>query len=346
MSSRARVIALAVSIVALLVVASQLEWPAIARAWAEMTWPWAVASACVNLLNTWLEAARWQTVVKAGDHDVPIHKTYASMLVGTVGNVLLPFKLGEAARAWALGRLAKLPMSTVWSTVILDRIVDGAMLALLITALALASATLPMPRMARYTAVGFVGGLVLLWLIVSVLHHWLGSRIRQRLGPHRVLHLDRFLHGFRILRQRHALGRAGAFAIASWLTRAAVVWLMFKAFALDWSWLRAAFVLLAINAGILVVSTPANVGSFELAATGVLRLFGCDAALAISFALALHIVEVIPPMLLGMAVMWSLGLHLDRGAVREAQAESSVTLPAEEEDRDCAGDESTSENGR
>ena len=168
----------------------------------------------------------------------------------------------------------------------------------------------------------------------------------ERLGPHRVHHLDGFLRGFRILRQHHALGRAGAFAFASWLSRAAVVWLMFKAFALDWSPLQAAFVQLAINAGILVVSTPANVGSFELAAAGVLRLFGCDAERAISYALALHIAEVIPPTLLGVAVMWSLGLRLDRAAFRSTQAGSSVRVPVGEEDRDRSGDESPSENRR
>jgi glycosyltransferase 2 family protein len=339
MSTRARLVALAASITVLVVVASQLDWPAVVRAWGEMVWPWAVASACVNLLNTLLEAARWQTVVKAGDHDVPVRQAYASMLVGTVGNVLLPFKLGEAARAWALGRLAKLPMSTVWSTVILDRVVDGVVLTLLITGLALASTALPLPRAARYAAVGFVGSLLLLWLIISLMRRWLGSRIRERLGSHRAHHLDGFLRGFRILRQHHALGRAGAFAVASWLTRVAVVWLMFKAFALDWTLLQAAFVLLAINAGILVVSTPANVGSFELAAAGVLRLLGCDAERAISYALALHLAEVIPPTLLGIAVMWSLGLHLDRAAFRSAQAEGSLSVPEGEGSMNRSGDQ-------
>jgi uncharacterized membrane protein YbhN (UPF0104 family) len=69
-------------------------------------------------------------------------------------------------------------------------------------------------------------------------------------------------------------------------------------------------VLILTNLGIAIVSTPANVGGFELSAVAALHLFIRDAETAISFAVALHLIEVVPIVILGLIVLWYNGFNL------------------------------------
>jgi uncharacterized protein (TIRG00374 family) len=108
------------------------------------------------------------------------------------------------------------------------------------------------------------------------------------------------------------VAQASAWAIGSWGTRVIVVWIMFHAFGLDWPVMRAAMILLIINVSIAVVATPGNIGTFELAAAGALRLFGATPEVAMSFAVVLHVAEVAPTTLLGAIAIWKFGLTLRR----------------------------------
>lgn len=315
MKMRASLIALAVSIGALVVIGYQLDWRAVFAAWSKVSWPWVLVASLVNILNTWVEGLRWQTVLRASDIRVPARRTFASMLVGTVGNVLLPFKLGEAARAWTLARLTNSPISTVGSTVVLDRIIDGCAVAplLLVVLLGGAASGVPMPD-ARTLVITVAALTLAVWLARfgwRRLHRSHGEGTGSRWTPH----LNAFARGLATLKQRHSLARAAGFGVLSWCTRTAVVWAMFPAFGLEWSPLRAVIALLAINLSIIVVATPANVGTFELAAAGVVHLLGAPPEVAVSYAVALHLAEVVPTVTLGAVAIWRLGLHLDRAAV-------------------------------
>jgi glycosyltransferase 2 family protein len=312
MKTRTRVAALGIAVVAMAAVAWQLDWHAVLRTWAEVAWPWVLLTALINIANTWVEGLRWQTVLRASDIRVRAHRAFASMLVGTVGNVLLPLKLGEAARAWTLARIERVPLTTVVSTVVLDRILDGLAIVPMLAVLVLAGAPvgLTMPG-GRAIAIGVLAAAAVVSLAVA---GWRRLRARHGAGSGTRLapHLDAFLLGLATLRRRHSLARAGGLAVLSWCTRTLVVWSMFPAFGLHASVMHALLTLVTINVSIVVVATPGNVGTFELAAAAALHLLGAPAEMAVSFALALHLAEVLPTSLLGALTIWRLGLHFDR----------------------------------
>ena len=311
MKARASIIALAIALIVMAVILYRLDWQAVIATWARVIWPWVVATALVNVANTWIEGMRWRTVLGASDVAVGSSTTFWAMLVGTVGNVVLPFKLGEAARAWAVARLAKAPITTVASTVVLDRLVDLAALVILLIVVPsivgpVAGVRLPSPR-TLLIAVG--GSFVLLALVAA---GWRVLRRRRKksgagaFGPH----VESFVLGLDALRQHHILAQAIGWAVGSWCCRVVVVWVMFQAFGLDWPIMRAAMCLLIINLSIAVVGTPGNVGTFELAAAGALRLFGATPEVAMSFAVILHLAEVVPTAVLGSLAIWKFGLRL------------------------------------
>jgi len=310
MKSRASIIALAISLTVLVVVGFQLDWHGVMAAWARVVWPWVVAVAIVNIANSWVEGLRWRSVLGASDINVTPRTAFSAMLVGTVGNVVLPFKLGEAARAWGMARLTRAPMSTIASTVVLDRLLDVAALTLLLLVAPLVAGPIGMKfPSARVIAIGLAVTAVVLALLVL---GWKRMQAHRGSGGRFTPQMDAFVKGLAMLRQHHILARGLALALASWFTRVAVVWLMFFAFGLDWSPLRGFLTLLAINLSIVVIGTPGNVGTFELAGAGALRLFGAPPEVAVSYAVALHLAEVVPTVLLGAFAIWKLGIRLER----------------------------------
>ena len=316
MKMRASLISLAVAIVALVLVARQLDWRGVAEAWSHMLWPWLVVAALVNVTNTWIEGLRWRTILDASEIKVSPTLAFASMLIGTVGNVFLPLKLGEAARGWALSRLTGSSVTTVLSTVVLDRVVDGvAVVPLLIAVAVIGSPGLKLPGLRAITigmavAAVVIGVGVLAWNQLRRRH---STASGSRLAPH----LEAFGQGLRTLRQHHDLAKALTFGVLSWCTRVAVVWCMFPAFRLAWSPVRAAVTLIGLNLSIIAVATPGNVGTFELAGSGLVHYFGAPPEIAVSYAVALHIAEVVPTVLLGAFAIWRLGLRFDRQDIAE-----------------------------
>jgi uncharacterized protein (TIRG00374 family) len=152
---------------------------------------------------------------------------------------------------------------------------------------------------------------------------WLRARHGAGSGSRLAPHLESFVRGLATLRQRHSLARAGALALLSWCVRTVVVWSMFPAFGIAASPLHALLTLVTINVSIVVVATPGNVGTFELAAAAALHLLGSPAEVAVSFALALHLAEVMPTAIVGALTIWRLGLQLDRMGLAAAVAGTS-----------------------
>ena len=60
--------------------------------------------------------------------------------------------------------------------------------------------------------------------------------------------------------------------------------------------------LVVVNLGIAVVATPGNVGTFELATAAALAFWGVSPETALSLAIATHVIEVAPPLLIGLVV--------------------------------------------
>jgi glycosyltransferase 2 family protein len=317
MKGRAGLIALIISIAALVIVARQLDWAAVGAAWTRVVWPWVVVAAALNIINTWVEGLRWRSILAASDIRVPANRTFASMLIGTVGNLVLPLKLGEAARGYALARTASAPVGTVLSTVVLDRLVDTAS----VVPMLLLVAAVGLPGLARPTATAWtvgIAGLCTVALVATIVWRRFVARHGVGTGSRLAPHVEAFVRGFATLKQRHTLARALALGTLSWCTRSAVVWAMFPAFGLDWSPLRAVFTLVLLNLSIVVVATPGNVGTFELAASGILHYLGASPEVAVSLALALHLAEVVPTAALGALALWRFGIHLDRAALLSA----------------------------
>ena len=131
---------LVVSIVAVLIVVSTVDlaaaWEVLKRADAAYI---AVAWMVVAVQLT-VRGWRWSILLppRPDGHRVPVARTISPMLVGYLGNAILPARLGEPIRAFLIARREQLDTLTSFGATVLERVVDVVTLALIGLAAALA----------------------------------------------------------------------------------------------------------------------------------------------------------------------------------------------------------------
>ena len=269
MSRRVRVAVLIVVLAASIVAIVRSDPRAVGHALAGMSWRWAALAGVFNLVGVVIDAMRLRIIAGASGH-IGWRHVVKAQFVGIVGNVLFPFKLGEGARAYMLTRQGDVTTASALKIVVADRVIDALVLPIFVVAV---SVLLPLPaNVLRYRG----------WMLASVVAMAVAI---VATGRHRA-----------------RLAAAVASSLASWSARAAIVWCMLTAFHLMLPLTAAITTLVVVNLGIAVVATPGNIGSFELAAAAALALWKVPSETAFSVAIATHLVEIAPPVLLGFAV--------------------------------------------
>ena len=299
MTRRLRLLLLVAVLIATAVAVARSDPAAIVRALAAMSWRWAAIASVVNLIGIVIDAARLRVIVRAVGR-LTMGNALRAQLMGIVGNVLFPFKLGEGARALVLTRRHQLPIATALAMVVLDRVIDALVLPLFVI---VASVVLPLPA----SVLRFRTWMMLALSAATALGIVIGRRLAHRHAAGTVPDavggtLDRIVAGMTVLGHRRRIAATIAASLASWIARALILWCMFRAFGLPLPVSAAVSVLVIVNLGIAVVATPGNVGTFELATAAALALWGVPSETALSVGITTHVVEIVPPVLIGLLV--------------------------------------------
>ena len=299
MGKRLRLLVLIAVLGATALAIARSDPAAIGRSLATMSWRWATVAALLNLLGVVIDATRLRIIVGAFGH-VRLRHAVQAQLVGIVGNVLFPFKLGEGARAYVLTRRHAVPTATAITMVVLDRVMDALVLPMFVV---LASVVLPLPS----SVLRYRQWMLMALAAATVAGVVIGRSLRARHAAGRspavlATTLDRIIAGVTILGHRGRLVSAISASLVSWTTRAAILWCMLRAFHLMLPLSATVSMLVIVNLGIAVVAMPGNVGTFELAAAAALALWSVSPEMALSVGIATHVIEVAPPVLIGLAV--------------------------------------------
>jgi uncharacterized protein (TIRG00374 family) len=271
---------------------------------------WLVPALPVFALAIALRALRWWSLFAAAERP-PLRSITYALLIGYFFNNILPARAGEAARVIALHRRAATPRAEAVGTVVVERLFD--VLALLIVLFA-SYPWLPEISWLRAAAVfGAVVVTVLLALVVVIVRyderavHWLLSPLRRvkRAGVAERLEAAAVnaTRGLVALRNPRIALRGMALTIASWTTLGMSYWVLTLGFHLDLPLVAGLLVTVAINLSLVLPSSPAALGVFEAATVIALRAFDVPQAEALSYALVLHLLNLVPFLLIGAALL-------------------------------------------
>ena len=270
---------------------------------------------------------RWRVLFHPDEDRFSTGLLFASLMLSYIP---LPFRAGEVARGWLASARSGVPAPRVFSTIVLEKVLDVLTL-LLFLGISLPFVGLPKSMQASATALAAVFLIVALTIlgfafkpnIARKLAHQVAVRLPSRAGTRLEAMTDQVLLGLIPLSDPPVALRFGLWSVATWAVNAVAIYCLLLAFNVTVTPMAAVTLVVATNLGMAVPSAPGYVGTFELVVATVLGILGVQSETARSFALVYHFVGLVPVAAIGVvcAIQQGVGLAAFRG-------ESSTSSPA------------------
>jgi uncharacterized protein (TIRG00374 family) len=293
---------------------------------------WLLPAFAMLVVTVYVKALRWRYLFPRESRP-GVEPVLSAMLIGYFFNGVLPARAGEAARVLALKQRAGTSRAAAAATVVIERAYD--VLGLLVL-LFLALPWLPHVtwlRAAIVLAVVLAGGLAAAIIVLAVygvrpVHFVLRPLRRLRfLSARRIEQAGENLGlGLAALRRPRLVLGALAWTTLGWLTLAVSMWLLMRGFHLGLSLVAGLLVVIATNLVQILPSSPAAVGAFEAATLVALHAYGVPGSRALSYALVLHLLNLLPFLIVGLFLVRGTLMPRPVNADRAVLPEGTDTL--------------------
>lgn len=269
----------------------------------------------IMLLSHWIRAVRWRTILNPV---MKVHSTmnlFSAVMVGYFFNNVMP-RGGEVMRPYVYAKREKKSFSTIFSTIVLERLLDIlTLLFLMALALTISRETImnafpedsDWKNLIYLIAAGCVVGILCLyppimnWLlkkIIRPINLKLFNKLTELFG--------KFIQGFRILKTPSMYFRVILESLLIWACYAIPMYIHFYCF--DFSsnitlhFTDALFLLVVSGIGVSIAPSPGGMGVFHLVVSGaVVAMYGITKEQAMAYATVNHAVNFAVQVLFGFA---------------------------------------------
>lgn len=268
------------------------------------------------------KAIRWATIIE-NTKKISFFRVSNLYSAGQVINIVMPALTGQLARIWLFSRKVGLSKTYVFSTILIEVLFDAISLLALILILSMAF-VFP----AEYRSVSYIVGITtvslfaVLYLILTFKKQIgaFGRKTFRHRSPRLYLILKKFANSFTkgisLLRSTRYFFRTLFLSFLAWLAHILVVYFLFKSFGFELPFITALVIMVVNTLALMIPITPGNAGTFELAVVAPLLAFKVVKSDAVLYALALHILDLIP-----IFVMGFLFLRSERMTLKEIKEE-------------------------
>lgn len=281
----------------------------------------------VTGLTYLLRAMRWQYLLLPIGR-VRLSNALRTTIIGFAATALLPARAGELLRPYLLARKEGLSATATFATIIVERLLDTLTVLLLFasyllvfdTGIAAADATtFRQVQIGGAVTAGFcVVVLVVLFFVagnpatLERLTAGLTRVLPPRLASAATQLVHMFSDGLAIVRQPGRLVVALLLSLPLWLSIAAGIWLVSRAFHISIPF-PGAFVIMALLVVGVAVPTPGAVGGFHyFYRLGATAFFAAPNDRAVGAAIVLHAVSFFPVAIAGLILLTQEGLSLSK----------------------------------
>ncbi len=272
---------------------------------------YALASLLLFSLATALRAYRWQVLLWG--EKIPFHRLLLVQNAGIGLNNLSPIRLiSEAAQYVLLTFRYRVRGELVAATLGVQRVLD-----FVIGALLLGVGLFFLPGLQGFAVYVLGAGLLAIISLLAVpLFIWAASRPRFSRLPF-LASTSESLQS--LLRARLKLTFSFFLTLAYWLTLGVSAWVVAYGMGIEISILLATLLVIGTMTFVaLVPSLPASVGTFEFVVYYLLTAFGIGGVEALGYALVLHAILFLPPIVLGLPMLISWPFKNKRAAATSA----------------------------
>ena len=295
---------------------------------------WLIPGVAAYWVGVWVRSWRWTYLLRPLKR-ITTRKAFPIVVIGYMGNNILPARTGELLRAYVLRRSEDVPISGSLATIVLERAFDGVVM--------LAFVVFNLPELARVsTDSGLVGnlynlavlGVIAFLMAVALLVFmavyprrteaalkWLNDRfIPGRFREPLMGFIHRFIEGLGALRSPRDLIMVLMTSIVIWLLETVKYWYLMHAFPFEISFFALMLMNGVVNLATTLPSAPGYIGTFDAPGIAVLVAYGVDHAVATAYTLVLHAALWLPITLLGLYYMVREGISW-----RTVRAETAAT---------------------
>ncbi len=272
---------------------------------------------CAQLLACLARSKLW--VVLLGNN-VRLWDSFWSEGIGYLFTNILPFRMGDPARIFAMSRRSNLPLFRVAASAVVERLSD---VTTVLLALIAVFPFMHVPAQAKQAGIAFgaVALTALLGMVLLVKFRRLGERvvhfICERISflpTERILSIWRDLIGGIAIVSHPRIGlRAIVWSLINWSCGIGANWLILRAFKPDATLVEATFMLAAVCLAVTLPSSPGFIGIFQWVGQQALVLpFAAryDLTTALAITVTAHLVYYIPTTVLGVIGLSRFGTSL------------------------------------
>ena len=286
-----------------------------------------------------IRAARWKVFLKPVLADPSYESRFGSTCIGFMANNLLPARVGEFARAYALSKIQPISASAAFGSLVVERVFDGLTLAVfLATPLFLPgfgiSAGFGDQLASKIVFVlvvlgsGIAALLFLIWkpaVAIRVYRATIGRLLPAKPADKIAQVMESFIVGLGAMRSASLVAAGFAWSIFHWMWGALAYYVGMLAFGITSPGYLGAIFLQGVNAFLVSIpSSPGFFGPFEASVRLALSPFGVPAGQAVSFGVAFHIGAFVPVTLIGIYYLSRLSLSWREVGHSEEIVEESV----------------------
>ena len=283
---------------------SQIDLKNVSFVFSTIKWfPIIIASLSI-LVSVWVRAIRWKLIL-CPIKDVDTHSLFGAAMIGYFGNSILPLRLGELMRAYALKRNS-VSMSVAFGTLIVERTIDMIGLIILIFVLFI---SYDVPFWLLRSAVFFSGfiiiGSALLFWVAFKYDLWLkmlGTYDFFQIGMRKKI-LDifkSFLIGLSALRKVKKIKIIIFNSVLLWAIYWFITFLCVYALGIKLSLLEVGVLMVAVTMIIILPAAPGFIGTYHAGAVMMLiEVFGVSQSSAQAYAIINHAVGFLPLAVIG-----------------------------------------------
>lgn len=258
---------------------------------------WLVAALLSVVATLVLRVGRWRCLLSgaAGSHPAWT-SLWRATLWGQGLNMLLPWRAGDLARAYAIQAGGGPGAAYALGTIVAEKLLDLAGLGAAVLLILLLSG--PGSGPAGLAALGVLAPISRVGIPLVALSGVLGLAWFLSRRPLAVQGVQHLAAGTAVLSRPAVLAPALAWSLPLWLAHVFNNYATARALMLRMEWAGALLVWVVLQAGLAPPSTPAKIGVFQALCVASLSLLGYNTALGLAYGLLLQLVLMLPSLAL------------------------------------------------
>ena len=286
------------------------------KSFESISYSWILWAIILLIVYTYLRSIRWR-ILLFSLKPVNLKDLFASNMVGYFGNSVLPFKMGEILRGYAISKNNDLKTSTVLGSIVLERVCDlGGLIILLLIVTIFYSFPYDIELSLMISVAVILSVFVFLWIFSFkkelILNKIKGTRLMNfKTVISFIETLSSFTKGFSLISNMRSFFLVSFLTILSWSILFLVTYCALKSLDFQTTLIEIAVILLLTSMAMSVPAAPGAIGTHHFATYYVMNnLLGFNSIDSQTFAIVLHAVSYLPLVAIGAYYFFKSSIHI------------------------------------